>query len=104
MTGKGHWHWRGGSYIDAEGYRRIWTPDGYQMEHRVVMAKKLGRPLRDDELVRHRDNDRLNNRKGNLVLYHDDTPAPRRRRPEAPARPRRARGARGTRRVVRRPR
>jgi hypothetical protein len=96
MAGKGHWHWRGGAYIDAEGYRRIWTEDGVQMEHRVVMARKLKRRLRDDELVRHKDGNRLNNKPGNLELYHDPRPRMARARLASVKRvvPRRARRAR----------
>lgn len=68
MAGQGHWHWRGGRYIDGQGYRRIWTPDGYQLEHRVVMERRIGRPLAPHETVHHRNGDRLDNRPQNLEL------------------------------------
>lgn len=38
-------------------------------EHRMVMAKKVGRPLTSDELVDHMDGDKTNNDPSNLRLY-----------------------------------
>lgn len=40
----------------------------WQYEHRVVMAKKLGRKLRRNEHVHHIDHDTLNNQPKNLAL------------------------------------
>jgi len=37
-------------------------------EHRLVMEKKLGRPLRADEVVHHIDHDRFNNDPDNLTV------------------------------------
>lgn len=41
---------------------------GYAYEHRLVMQKKLGRKLKKNELVHHKDGNRKNNKKGNLEL------------------------------------
>lgn len=41
---------------------------GYVLEHRYVMAKKLKRALTENETVHHKDNDKKNNRPGNLQL------------------------------------
>lgn len=68
-------------YIDKDGYVLIRMPEdedpifapmynakGYGYEHRIKMAKKLGRPLRNDEHVHHKDGNRKNNDIDNLEL------------------------------------
>jgi hypothetical protein len=60
------------------GYRVVsvpkqerWLVDGRtsELEHRLVMARMLGRPLTTDESVHHRNGDRLCNRPDNLELW-----------------------------------
>ena len=51
-------------YKDKKGYLR-WENTGTPV-HRSVAANKIGRPLRDHEVVHHRDGDKTNFRKENL--------------------------------------
>jgi hypothetical protein len=62
--------------ITRDGYRFIWrkghanaAPDGRIFEHRYIMSEHIGRPLRPDETVHHRNGNRLDNRVENLELW-----------------------------------
>lgn len=46
--------------------------DGYVMEHRLVMALWIGRPLLRSEVVHHLNHDPLDNRRSNLELWPDN--------------------------------
>ena len=63
------------SYDTKEGYTQVYKPkspeareNGYAPLHRVKASKKLGRPLRSDEVVHHIDGNKKNNRKSNLQV------------------------------------
>lgn len=46
--------------------------DGYVMEHRLIVAQALGRPLARVEVVHHRDHNPRNNTLSNLELFPDN--------------------------------
>jgi hypothetical protein len=50
-------------------YASMANSHGAVLEHRLVMAQSLGRPLRPDETVHHIDGDRSHNHLANLVLW-----------------------------------
>ena len=60
---------RGQGNITSGGYRRLRMGERNVLEHRVVMERHLGRPLRRNETVHHRDGNRLNNDITNLELW-----------------------------------
>lgn len=54
--------------IDKRGYRMVKARWGWEREHRIIAEKMLGRPLTENEVVHHRDGNKLNNGKENLQV------------------------------------
>lgn len=83
MTGPNNPAWKGGvtygrpkgNYIGPryvrcpEEWLMMARKDGYIMEHRLVMAQWVGRPLDRTEVVNHINHDPRDNRRENLELY-----------------------------------
>lgn len=74
--GEGHWNWKGGRAVHDDGYIYLRSPDhphktstGYVLEHRLVMEASIGRFLRPEEVVHHRNKDKHDNRLDNLQLF-----------------------------------
>ncbi len=78
QRGEAHHGWAGGRRPDDHGYMRVRVYEDdpfycmakgeYVLEHRLVMARQLGRPLTAQETVHHIDGDKLNNDPSNLQL------------------------------------
>lgn len=58
---------QGKTYIDDNGYRRF--KDSNKLVHRYVMEKKLGRKLKQGEIVHHINRNKLDNSPENLEVF-----------------------------------
>lgn len=70
-SGEANGSWKGGSFIDKDGYRRIWTGKGYVAEQRLIVERIMGKPLPKRAHVHHVNEDKLDNRPENFVVCQD---------------------------------
>jgi len=64
--------WKGGRHIDENGYVRLWVSAKrkFVREHVLIMSQMLGRPLRRNETVHHKNGNRSDNKLENLELWN----------------------------------
>jgi hypothetical protein len=74
-TNKRSNNWRGGKKVVESGHVLVYVPDdpharpdGYALEHRVLVSRRIGRVLYPSEVVHHKDGDPSNNNLDNLEL------------------------------------
>ena len=71
IVGKNNHNWNGGQYFHSLGYvvKRI-AINKYKLEHRLIIEKYLGRPLKSSEDVHHINGIKTDNRIKNLMAFN----------------------------------
>lgn len=76
MPGNRNPAWKGGRIQEKGGYILLHMPNnpmadshGYVREHRFVISQLLGRPLKKEEVIHHKNKDVSDNRLENLLLF-----------------------------------
>jgi hypothetical protein len=83
-AGASNGNWRGGKFQRSDGYVAIRVGGTYELEHRLVVERSLGRKLGPREHVHHLNHIKDDNRLSNLVVLtiedhareHHDGPQP----------------------------
>lgn len=79
MSRENHHNWKGGRFLDKEGYVFILKPDhpranqkGYIREHILIMEKIIGRCLWPEEVIHHINGIKSDNRASNLMKFDNN--------------------------------
>jgi len=75
LTGEMANGWKRGYYMRRDGYVIAHVDGARILQHRLVMEKYIGRALRSDEVVHHKDGNHSNNNISNLELLTFSTHA-----------------------------
>ena len=81
MRGKNNPNWRGGRTITSHGYvlvrvgaeHHLADCRGYAYEHRIVAERILGRRLKPGEIIHHKNGNKQDNRKRNIMIVGGNT-------------------------------
>ena len=76
----------GDTMVNANGYHNTRLVDGWELTHRIVAEKKLGRKLKGNEMVRFVDGDRTNLEPNNIEVIETGNHSLRRRKASLEAR------------------
>jgi len=68
FSGSNNPSWKGGRQTRKDGYIFVWMEEGTFLEHKAIMEKHIGRKLRANEAVHHKNRIRNDNRLENLQL------------------------------------
>jgi HNH endonuclease len=63
-----------GKWLDKNGYVYLSNNGKMELEHRVIMARIIGRQLLTEETVHHKNGNRSDNREDNLELWSSRNP------------------------------
>ena len=75
QAGENNAHWKGGITLHTKGYVYQYAPDhpnadkrGYVLQHRLRVSEAIGRPLTEDEIIDHIDENKRHNEVYNLHI------------------------------------